>query len=297
VNEARVAGGWLAVVLSTALSAFWAAWGSIENFHEGWYYRDTWRNLTLMAVQYLPWMFVPMVAGLLALWRRPAGLLAHGALAAAALWLFGLRSVGGHLIAVPVLVLGALYVFGRPRPIPWARAILVVIPLLTALASGAYPAWRVWTRPRAVETAMQRIPGDGVDLVWAPAGPGWDERGFSWFEAKRRCEHLTADGARLAATPQQVWRLPTVAEVVRTQRWRGANAGGAWHAATGRATYRVMPDKEAPLWHPYSPIIYWWSASEADSGRAYRIAYNGYVLAVRKEHAAAYTACRCVRTA
>jgi hypothetical protein len=285
----------VAVTLSTALSAFWAVWGSIENFHEGWYQRETWRNLALMLVQYLPWMFVPMVAGLLALWRRPAGALAHGALAAAALWLFGLRSVGGRLIAIPVFILGMLYLYGRPHPIAWARRTLVLVPLLAAVVGGAQPAWRVFTRPEGVDLAMRRIPGNGTDLVWAPAGPGWDDRGFSWFEATRRCEYLTADGSGVARTPQGVWRLPTVEEAVRTARWRGANAGGEWHAAAGRATYRTMPDKEAPLWHPYSPIIYWWTASDAGNGRAYRIAYNGYVLAVRKEQSAAYTACRCVR--
>ena len=103
------------MALSTALSAFWAFWGSNESFHEGWYFRETWRNVALMLVQYLPWMFVPMTAGLLALWRWPAGLVAHGALAAGALWLFGPVSVGGGLIALPVLVLGLLYSYGRPR--------------------------------------------------------------------------------------------------------------------------------------------------------------------------------------
>jgi hypothetical protein len=284
------------VALSIALSAFWAVWGTIESFHEGWYFREAWRNVALMLVQYLPWMFVPMTAGLLALWRWPAGLVAHGALAAGALWLFGLRSVGGGLIALPVLVLGLLYSYGRPQPLAWARRVLVLVPLLTGAASGAYPAWRVFTRPSVVDVSMRAIEGDGVDLVWAPAGPGWDDRGFSWFEAARRCAYLTADGTALADAPQSFWRLPTVDEVVRTQRWRGANAGGVWDAAAGRASYRTMPDKEAPLWHPYSQVIYWWTASDAGGGRAYRVAYNGYVLAVRKQHGADYTACRCVRT-
>jgi hypothetical protein len=291
----RRAAGWVAVGLSTGLSALWAVWGSIESFHEGWYYRETWRNVALMLGQYLPWMFVPMIAGLLALWRRPAGLVTHGALAAGALWLFGVRSVGGRLIAMPVLVLGLLYSYGRPQPLRWARRVLVVVPLLIAVVCGAYPAWRVFTRPSAVDASMRRIQGDGVDLIWAPAGPGWDDRGFSWFEATRRCAYLSADGAALSTAPQGHWRLPTVDEVVRTQRWRGASAGGAWDAAAGRVTYRKMPDKEAPLWHPYSQIIYWWTASDAGDGRAYRIAYNGYVLAVRKQYGADYTACRCVR--
>jgi hypothetical protein len=73
---------------------------------------------------------------------------------------------------------------------------------------------------------MRQIRGDGVDLVWAPAGPGWDESGFSWSEARRRCDYLTADGKALSVTPQRVWRLPTVDEVIRTMLWRGQNAGG-----------------------------------------------------------------------
>jgi hypothetical protein len=73
---------------------------------------------------------------------------------------------------------------------------------------------------------MRRIQGNGVNLIWAPAGPGWDETGFSWFEAKRRCEHLTSDGKEEAVVPLGVWRLPTVDETVRTMNWRGQNAGG-----------------------------------------------------------------------
>ncbi|HYN06561.1 MAG TPA: hypothetical protein VES67_04145 [Vicinamibacterales bacterium] len=285
--------GWIAIVLSTLLSSFWAFWGSIENFHEGWYYRELWRNLGLMTVQYLPWMFIPMVAGLLGLWRPAVGVAAHIALATGVFWLFDVREVGSLLIGMPVLLLAVLYGFGRPVPVTWARRALIAIPLITAVVSGAYPGWRVLTRPRTVDTSMRHISGNGVDLVWAPAGPGWDERGFSWFEAKRRCEYLTADGAALAATPQRVWRLPTVDETVRTMIWRGRNAGGTWNGE--RASYRAMPDKEAPLWHPYSQIIYWWTADEVDADRAYRVAYNGYVLRLNKKVGAGYLACRCVK--
>jgi hypothetical protein len=294
-SNARVMVGWTAVVLSTALSSFWAFWGSIENFHEGWYFRELWRNLALMALQYLPWMFIPMAAGLLALWRPAVGVTAHIALATGVFWLFEVREVGGLLIGVPVFLLAALYGYGRPVPVKWARRALIGVPLITAVISGSYPGWRVFTRPRAVDTSMRHISGNGVDLVWAPAGPGWDETGFPWFEAKRRCEYLTADGGALAATPQRVWRLPTVDETVRTMIWRGENAGGTWNAVAGRASYRVMPDKEAPLWHPYSQIIYWWTADEIDADRAYRVAYNGYVTRMNKKVGAGYLACRCVR--
>ena len=98
-NATRAIAGWAAVAISTTLGPFWAFWGSIENFHEGWFYPDPWRNLVLMTVQYLPWMFVPIAAGLLGLWRRALGVAAHVLLAAGAFWLFGIRSAdhaSGH---------------------------------------------------------------------------------------------------------------------------------------------------------------------------------------------------------
>jgi hypothetical protein len=290
-----VAAGWSAVIFSTILSGFWAFWGSIENFHEGWYFPELWRNLGLMLVQYAPWMFVPMLAGLLALWRPLLGSAAHVLFAAGAFWLFGFRAVGGWLLATPVLLLSALYAYGRPIPLRLARSVLIALPLATAVVSGAYPGWRVMTRPSAVDLSMRQIGGNGVNLVWAPGGPGWDNSGFSWFEAVRRCDHLTVDGTALAASPQGEWRLPTVNEVVRTMRWRGQNAEGTWDPGARRATYRVMPDKEAPLWNPYSQVIYWWTADEADLDRAYRIAYNGQAHAIPKRSGQGYMACRCVK--
>ena len=200
-SKGRSVMGWIAVTLSTLLSSFWAFWGSIENFHEGWYFRELWRNLALMAIQYLPWMFIPMVAGLVALWRPPLGVAAHVALAAAVFSLFEIREIGGLMIGIPVLLLAALYGYGRPVPLRWARRTLIGVPLLTAVASGAYPGWRVLTRPRVVDLSMRRIDGNGVNLVWAPAGPGWDETGFPWLEAKRRCEDPDSGRPRVGSGP------------------------------------------------------------------------------------------------
>jgi hypothetical protein len=288
--------GWLAVAASTALSAIWAFWGSIESFHEGWYYRELWRNLALSATQYLPWMFVPMAAALLALWRPAVGVVAHLAMALAAVSLFGWRlSAGTVLIAIPVAGLAVLYAFGRPAPAAWARRLVVFIPLLTALVSGAYPGWRALTRPRAVDYSMREIAGNGVRLVWAPAGPGWTAPGLSWEAARDRCARLTADGTTLAPVAQDIWRLPTVDEAVRTMIWRGENAGGEWDAAASAARFRRTPDKEAPLWDPFSPVIYWWTADETDAAHAYRVVYNGVVNVLPKRVFPAYLSCRCVR--
>lgn len=287
--------GWLAVMLSTALSSLWAFWGSIESFHEGWYYPELKRNLALTLVHYLPWMFIPMVAGLLALWHRVIGIVVHTALAGCAISMFGWRGAGAVMLAFPIFGVGLLYVLGRPYPVKWARRLLIGVPILTAIVAGAYPGWRALTRPTTPDLSMRQIQGDGVNLTWAPSGPGWDTTGFSWFEAKRRCDNLTADGASLAESPQGHWRLPTVSDVVQTMQWRGENAGGRWNPDSRRATYRSMPDKEPPLWNPHSQVIYWWTADEIDPDHAYRVVYNGQVHATRKVWNAAYLATRCVK--
>jgi len=275
----------------------WAFWGSIENFHEGWYFRELWRNIALAVVQYLPWMFVPMVAALAALWRPWLGAVVHGALALAAVDLFGWElSAGTLLIAAPLMLLAALYWLGRPTPLTWARRLIVLLPIATALASGAYPGWRAITRPRTVDNSMREITGNGARLVWAPAGPGWNQPGLSWFVASDRCARLTDDGISLASTPLNIWRLPTVDEAVRSMVWRGENAGGVWDPATRKATFRRTPDKEAPLWDPFSPVIYWWTADELDEARAFRVVYNGYVNPLPKRIAPDYLSCRCVKS-
>jgi hypothetical protein len=49
----RVVVGWSAVALNLLVSCFWAFWGAIENFHEGWYSPSLLANLGLMLAQYL----------------------------------------------------------------------------------------------------------------------------------------------------------------------------------------------------------------------------------------------------
>jgi hypothetical protein len=209
--------------------------------------------------------------------------------------LFGAGSVGARLIAVPLFALSVLYAFGSPAPRAFAARCLVLVPVICALTAGAYPGWRVLTRPAGADTSMRLIEGNGVSLVWAPAGPGWDDDGFPWAEAERRCAHLNETGDALWSARQGIWRLPTVDEAVRSMIWRGRNAGGVWEPRSGRASYRARPDKESPLWNPYSKVIYWWTADEADPERAYRVSYQGGVNAVRKDSKRGYLAARCVR--
>jgi hypothetical protein len=111
----------------------------------------------------------------------------------------------------------------------------------------------------------------------------------------RRCRHLTPDGLGLAETPVDVWRLPTVEEVVRSLCRHGRHAGGTWDAALGSARFQIMPDKESPLWDGHSKIIYWWTSTEVDPDQALRISYNGHVMPLPKKVAYGYMGFRAVR--
>jgi hypothetical protein len=52
--------GWIAVGLSIVITCFWAVWGILETFHEGWYYESLLSNVGLMFVQYLSPMLIFM---------------------------------------------------------------------------------------------------------------------------------------------------------------------------------------------------------------------------------------------
>jgi len=286
--------GWAAVAVSTALACLWAWWGSNENFHEGWYYTSIWRNIGLMFVQYLSPMLIVMAVSAVAFrWSR----LALPLMTVAAIAIGGAfrgRAAAIVLIAVPLAVLGALYHFGRAEPRKWAWRCLIGLPLMMAIASGAYPGWLAVHRFDDGDYGMRQIAGNGVTLIWAPEGPGWPESGVSWYQAMQSCAHLTADGRALASSPQNLWRLPTTDETVRSLVFRGNNAGGSWDPILQRTQYRVTPDKDSPLWKVHSKVIYWWTRTDADANRADYVSNNGHVQLVSKRIRPGYLGFRCV---
>lgn len=292
----RQIAGWTAILISTGFASLWAFWGSNENFHEGWYHQSLWQNIGLMFVQYLSPMLIVMLISAVALcWPRLA-LPIMGAPAIATAWYFGkfrISSAAVLLIAVPLVLLGVLYYFGRPQPRQWAWRCLVALPLITCVACGAYPGWFAMHRFDDGNYGIRMIKGNGITLVWAPEGPGWPASGAAWYQATRSCAYLTADGRSLADAPQNIWRLPTVDEAVRSLVFRGRNAGGVWDATLHRATYRITPDKDSPLWKVHSPVIYWWT-STSDGNRADYITNNGYVQEVPQRLRAGSLAFRCV---
>lgn len=288
--------GWIAVAISTLFTTIWAVWGIIENFHEGWYYESLWANLGLMFIQYLSLMLLFMLATVISIhWPRFGGGL-HGMMALFAIWFFqAFSNTATFLIILPLLGVGGLYWFGRPRPRKAAIILAVGVPFLALLVVGIQPAVRVSQRIEDGNHRAQEIQGNEIHLTWAPEGPGWPDKGSDWYEAGRVCEYLSADGLSLATVPQDIWRLPGVDEVVRSMALHGQNSGGEWNVETAQATYRMTPDKESPLWRVYSPVIYWWTATEVDEDRAYMIVYDGKVWPRQKKIRPDYMGFRCVR--
>ena len=288
--------GWIAVGISTILSSLWAFIGTFESFHEGWYFDSLAENLTLTG-KYLALMLILVVLSAVSLrLPRVGGSLCHLFGIGFSIWVIATRQspsfnvvLSFALVTLPVLCLGILFWLGRPRPLGLAYKISILIPLIVAVGFGIEPVTRIARRIDDGNRDLRMVQGKGVKLIWAPEGPGWPNpdphdkiwltewRGPTWEEAQRACRYLAADGKSIASTPQNIWRLPTIEEAVRSMTRHGTNCGGVWDPANARASYATKPDKESPLWNPHSVIIYWWTSSEHDRGRAYSIDFNGNV--------------------
>lgn len=277
--------GWIALGIGTAIAALWAFWGILENFHEGWWTP----GLGSRVLGFLAYMS-PMLLCMAML----AAAILHPKVGGALYFLLGALFTGfifkerwGNLnltiilswipVTLLVVALGVLWWFSRLRRSRLVYAIAMGVPLLTAIGFGVEPAWRVSHRIDDGNRGERRINENGVDLVWAPAGPGWvrdAKHACDWPTASDLCARLTLDGAALADTAIGIWRLPTADEVVRSSARHGRNSGGEWDSLRARARYERRPDKESPLWDSNAETIYWWTATEVGDRDAYRDAYR-----------------------
>ena len=141
------------------------------------------------------------------------------------------------------------------------------------------------------------IEGNEVTLVWAPRGPGWPDSGTTWDEAIDICRYLSEDGTTVMDEIQDIWRLPTVDEAVRSMMLHGENVNGVWYPDEKKAVYDKTPDKESPLWDVHSQVIYYWtSESEKDNAdRAYIIVYHGGIHSKMKIDGQSYLSFRAVK--
>ena len=133
--------GWLAVSISILITCFWAFWGIVENFHEGWYFESLLSNLGLMFAQYLSPMLIFLAVTLVAIyWPRIGGGL-HAVIALLAIWFFqAFSNAATFLIILPLIGIGALYWIGRIKPRKLAASLIVGLPMLTLIIAGTrYP--------------------------------------------------------------------------------------------------------------------------------------------------------------
>ena len=294
-GKANLILGWIAVGISTMIASLWAFWGIVENFHEGWYHESLMQNILLMFIQYLLLSLVFVILTIISIyWRKIGGFLFLLATIGLGIFFRG-ASIPVLATILPVLViLGLLFWFGRPEPRKYACLISIIIPAIIIVGIGTPNLIRVSQRENDGDFSARLIKGNGVELVWAPRGPGWPDSGVSWEKASNICLYLSADGMTIEDTPQNIWRLPTIEEATGSMTRKGINAGGSWDPDSRQAAYAIEPDKETPLWNPNLKIIYYWTAEEMDAQKAYMIAYNGQVHA-RHKQGAGYLGFRAVK--
>lgn len=288
--------GWSALFLSTVISIFWAIWGTIENFHEGWFHPTWQENVKLMLIQYLGFMLLSIAFTVVAVLLPKLGGALYVVMGAAfSYWIYSTRPVLNWEIILawlpltaPLVLIGIFFFFGEPKPKKAAYLLAIGLPLVVCLSLSIGPLRRISRRDFDGNYGERLVKGNGIEAIWAPQGPGWPKNSVDWAEAKRRCIYLTEDGKNLATTPQNIWHLPTVDELVRSVSRRGMNCSGTWDPDKKEASYKIPPDKESPLWDPYSPVIYWWTADEKNQDYAYIVVYHGGVYAKKKTSAGSF---------
>ncbi len=291
--------GWIGVSITLIVASLWSYWGAVENFHEGMYSPAFWENLFMFLFQYMlfPIIFVGLAISSLK-WKW-TGLFLHIGLALFSLYFFrGAHfTVIGLMIVIPLILLGLIYFFGKPKPKKWAYRLIVGIPLIIVISVSIPLAVRNAQRVDDGDFGLRIIQGNSITLAWAPRGPGWPDRGVSWYEAKEICSHLSEDGTQMLDEEKNIWRLPTVEEAVRSMMLHGENAQGVWDEEEKKATYNKTPDKESPLWDVHSKVIYYWTAdtSRKDNKDAYIIVYHGGVYERRKDSSPSYLSFRAVK--
>lgn len=216
--------GWTAVVICTLISSVWGVWGAIEGFHEGWFHKSLGLNVLWLGAYLLPAVAVAGFGIISPLYPRLGMILCAliGVLIAAWVLTGHFRVTSGDwpipfCFTIAPIAFGLTFLYGSPCPKRVAIWVMAAIPALAIIACGSPMAWRVMHRTDDGNRGPRVIEGNGVSLEWAGEGPGWDREGcVDWHEARRRCEYLSGDGKTLADTPQGIWRLPTLSELVQS---------------------------------------------------------------------------------
>jgi hypothetical protein len=284
--------GILATVLLTAFVGFWTFWSFGEFYYEGW------GTPFPQPLAYLiPFVIALSLGAATLAWPRVMG----GAIIVLSVAFYGwavtmnlqrwgfswpliiswsgmaaLTVVGGFLFVVDGRVRARRGPGGRAESAPWwlrrIRWLAVVgVPLAIAFVISAIQLPQILLRQDDGNRGARVIDGNGVRLVWAPSGPGWNWQqpwgGYpSWdslafygvppvgLKTARQtgtrhasaedmtrtglCGYLNAEGTALMAELQHIWRMPTADEFVRSLTRRGESAGCTWTGERGRMSCR-----------------------------------------------------------
>ena len=284
---------WLGhITMSVSLLAvcFWAYWGIIETFHEGWYSETLYENALNMFGQYLSPMIILILLSVLSIFKNKIG--------AVVFLLTGILIgvlIQNRVLVLPFLILAIMFWYSDLNQKKVWTVLIVGTPLIITLVLGIPNYIRVDNRFNDNDFTQKLIKGNGVELIWAPEGPGFPENGTSWNNAIVICKYLSEDGLAILDEPQNKWRLPTADEMVRSLTKANKNSGGTLDTVRFVAEYKTTPDKESPIWKVHSKVIYMWTATEIDSTHAYMIAYDGKLWSRNKKYAANYLGFRAVK--
>lgn len=336
--------GWTASVLMILVVYFWSFWGGAEMYHEGWW--GAWYN----RLPYMAPILLTLIPALIA-FRSP---LLGGALifliGIGTFFFFGFNvSILGMGIAlVGLAFIGDGWIKRKVYPGDdenpksrwrrnWREIIILGGMALILIIVSIVNLPIVLTRKDDGDRSSIRISGNGVDLIWAPEGPGWNwkqswggypswqdlalygfspigfddkpgyDSGLDPFEENNFageqemdqfniCLYLSEDGSRLLNEKQDIWRMPTTDEFVRSLVRHGSNAECVWNGEfRQQVDCEITPDKESPLWSTDVPVIYYWTADEYDESLGYFVAYNGMVNAAYKTGGNPRHGYRCVK--
>ncbi len=333
--------GWFASLLMIVLTTFWTYWSFGEMYHEGWW--GSWTNRVI----YLAPAALTLLPTLLAFHLPIAGGVFLVGVGVFAFFMFGgdVRFIG-----LLIALLGAIFIsdgllkrkFNRKEANQpcwhrqWRTLLALLLPAVAAVSVSAYMLPVVLTRQDDGFRGERTISGNGVTLVWASEGPGWnwqqswggypswqalalyglppvgldDKPGYqpAWdaessefanaedMQEYNLCRYLSEDGLTLMDEPQDIWRMPTTDELVRSLSRHGENAGCTWKGEIAQQTQcEILPDKESPLWASDLPVIYYWSSDSHTYREGYFVAYNGMVNATYKAGGNPRHGYRCVK--
>ena len=173
--------GWVASALMIFFSTFWTYWGASEMYHEGWW--GAWYN----RLPYLAPIAATLLPTLLAFRFPLAGGVLIVGVGVFAFFFFGsdvafiglaIALVGAAFVTDGVLKRRAAQPENASNPSSWWRdwryLAALGTPLIVFLGVSAYMLPFVLTRVDDGDHSARLIEGNGVSLVWAPQGPGWN---------------------------------------------------------------------------------------------------------------------------